>query len=243
MLPYLKFLEIAPFTLLLPLTSPSRLLYEIISTPESHVQFLCFFFASCNLGRGGWELMRGTHTWGGLCHHLVFCFPCAGLLPLALWCRGLLLPALWERLACKIATGKEGERETHARFGSYFQAMWEEEKPSPAVSRNWTQGLCLELPLNYNSQTTTSSHTPPVDTWKSHFRGQSTGNSSLEPWGWFPLTASYSHSSTLLSISLTGWTVLRLFTSLVPRPHLLKMRNRLVNQVEFLGLPHTFATV
>ena len=32
-------------------------------------------------------------------------------------------------------------------------------------------------------------------------------------------------------------------TSLVPRPHPLTRRNGLVNQVEFLGLVHTFATV
>ena len=56
----IKIPEIAPFTLLLPLASPSRLLYEIISTPESHVQFLCFFFASCNLGGGGDPYMRGV---------------------------------------------------------------------------------------------------------------------------------------------------------------------------------------
>ena len=32
-------------------------------------------------------------------------------------------------------------------------------------------------------------------------------------------------------------------TSLVPRPHPLMRRNGLVNQVEFLGLVHTFATM
>ena len=32
------------------------------------------------------------------------------------------------------------------------------------------------------------------------------------------------------------------YTSLVPRPHPLTRRNGLVNQVEFLGLAHTFAT-
>ena len=31
--------------------------------------------------------------------------------------------------------------------------------------------------------------------------------------------------------------------SLVPRPHPLMSRNSLVNQVEFLGLPHGFATM
>ena len=31
-------------------------------------------------------------------------------------------------------------------------------------------------------------------------------------------------------------------TSLVPRPHPLTRRNGLVNQVEFLGLAHAFAT-
>ena len=31
--------------------------------------------------------------------------------------------------------------------------------------------------------------------------------------------------------------------SLVPRPHPLTRRNSLVNQVEFLGLAHTFATM
>ena len=31
--------------------------------------------------------------------------------------------------------------------------------------------------------------------------------------------------------------------SLVPRPHPLMRRNSLVNQVEFLGLAHAFATV
>ena len=32
-------------------------------------------------------------------------------------------------------------------------------------------------------------------------------------------------------------------TSLVPRPHPLTRRNGLVNQVDFLGLAHTFATM
>ena len=33
------------------------------------------------------------------------------------------------------------------------------------------------------------------------------------------------------------------FSSLVPRPHPLTRRNGLVNQVEFLGLAHAFATM
>ena len=33
------------------------------------------------------------------------------------------------------------------------------------------------------------------------------------------------------------------FCSLIPRPHPLTRRNSLVNQVEFLGLAHSFATV
>ena len=35
----------------------------------------------------------------------------------------------------------------------------------------------------------------------------------------------------------------RVRTSLVPRPHPLTRRNGLVNQVDFLGLAHTFATM
>ena len=36
--------------------------------------------------------------------------------------------------------------------------------------------------------------------------------------------------------------ITRIYTSLVPRPHSLMRRNGLVNQVELLGLAHTFAT-
>ena len=41
----------------------------------------------------------------------------------------------------------------------------------------------------------------------------------------------------------TGRKSVMVTYSLVPRPHPLTRRNGLVNQVEFLGLAHAFATV
>ena len=50
------------------------------------------------------------------------------------------------------------------------------------------------------------------------------------------------HNILLNAITETQHTKIRK-VSLVPRPHPLTRRNGLVNQVEFLGLAHTFATV
>ena len=45
------------------------------------------------------------------------------------------------------------------------------------------------------------------------------------------------------TVTRVGESLVKLSSSLVPRPHPLTRRNGLVNQVEFLGLAHPFATL
>ena len=117
---------------------------------------------------------------------------------------------------------------THSPYTSTLTSF-----PTHCLTHSPYTSTLTSFPTHY---LTHSPYTSTLTSFPTHCLTHSPYTSSLL----YPLPLLLPHHTPSLRHSLT---IHLLPPSLVPRPHPLMRRNGLVNQVEFLGLAHTFATL